>query len=62
MRSAPKYWIGDALLYERLRQRQAQGKTCGGLRLRILGIKLTIIVSMGLAIGLLFLHSRHKSH
>jgi len=62
-RSAPKYCnISDALLYETLRERQAQGKTCGGLRLRILGIEVTIIVSMGLAIGLLFLHLWHRSH
>ncbi|MHC5718228.1 MAG: hypothetical protein ACYTX0_40630 [Nostoc sp.] len=47
--------ISDAL-------RQAQGKTCGGLRLRIFGIGVRIIVSMGLAIGLVFWHLWHRSH
>ncbi|WP_181154294.1 hypothetical protein [Nostoc sp. 'Peltigera membranacea cyanobiont' N6] len=46
-RSAPKYWIGDA---------------CGGLRLRNLGMGVTILIGMGLAIGLLFWHSWHRSH
>ncbi|WP_334781894.1 hypothetical protein [Nostoc sp.] len=38
------------------------GDACGGLRLRLLGIEVTIILSMGLAIGLLFLHSWQRSH